>query len=1052
MNDLLPVHLEALADLCRRHPTARKVVFAPSEQAGRAARAALARAGVAYVALEVTTPAAHAREWLAPEIEAGTRPLPYFAEAFIIDGLLRSLAAAGVDALETAASNPAALRPTIEAIRHAGLDAAALRAVASRGHRGAQRRLALADLVEGYERALEDGRYLDDVRLLRAATVEAQAGGGTDTIYCAFDETRFSSLEENFVRALTASGVHLERIGVGTPGLVPPRRAAAALFWPDLAASVPGPAAGPAAWLGGDDPPPAARQAMARQLRSADPNVWQGVRRAVGSTVEVGDVLRDALGRGLALDDIEVAYVASEPYLSILHAETRERDRPRGTAHEAEGIPATFAAGLPLFNTTLGQAIRGLLDWMEADRDTAVLVRLLQGRLLILDRGRLATNYEAAHDLLTGGSATGAGAIARSLARAAMALERGRGHSESEAETAAALQSIETARSRLDKLSAHVPEETAPPARFAAGLIALLDEFGPVDAVAMRAKDRSDPFTTEELAHLVVTERLRAFAGDAPAGAPMDAWSAAAALRDAMAASFVGASGPRPGRIHVVPLTSAGFAGRRHLYVVGLDAQTSAPGAAEDAVLPDRERDEIDADGRMDRGADAAGAQSWDFARALARVPEEGTVTLCARSHDPASGDTVFPGGLLLRAAELAGLPLGRVVGGQGMLAGLVPRLGLGDIALDETEVDLAFRGFAERRGTLTGRFPVAFRGAIADEQRRGPRWTGFDGWLGGPVPGLDPLAAGAVVSPSRLEDLATCPYRYFVKHILKCEAPPETLDESQLLNAAERGTLLHGVFEQFSRRLRDRGERPSRDHEHELVELTESLVDDALAQRGEPPAPAREALRRAMVDVARLFLYDEVRHAESAEPVAFEHSFGFDVPVALALAEDVVVPLRGYVDRVDRYPDGSYEIADFKTGSSYGFADPGTDASKVIAGGKKLQWALYAYAVRQTEGWNVTRAGYRFVSSREMAERRTYPLPSERTLANVLREVVAPARGGFFPQAPDPAGACRYCEVRRACGDVRRRKEEVAAAAASVAYDLNAEPPLRNWSRRIAG
>jgi ATP-dependent helicase/nuclease subunit B len=517
-----------------------------------------------------------------------------------------------------------------------------------------------------------------------------------------------------------------------------------------------------------------------------------------------------------------------------------------------------------------------------------------------------------------------------------------------------------------------------------------------------------------------------------------------------MTESFLGASHPKPGHLHVVPMDSAGFAGRRHLYVVGLDAQTSAPGGGEDAVLPDRERDEIDADGRMDRGSDAAGAQAWDFARALARVPPDGSVTLCARAHDPANGDTLFPGGLLLRAVDLAGLPLGDVVDGRGTVAGLVPSVGSGDIALRDVEADMALRGRPEGRATLAARFPVATRGVLADEERRSPRWTRYDGWLG-PGRGLDPLAAGAVVSPSRLEDLATCPYRYLIKHVMKVRRPPETLDESQLLNHAERGTLLHSVFEQFSRGLRERGERPSREHEEEVVALTERLVDEALQQRGEPPEPAREALRRAMVDVARLYLYDEVRHAHATEPVAFEHGFGFDTPVPLALADDVVVPLRGFVDRVDRHEDGTYEIADFKTGGSYGFADPGEHISKLMGGGKKLQWALYAYAVRQTEGWNVKRAGYRFISAREIAERRTYPLPPERVVANILREVVAPARGGFFPQAPDPAGACRFCDVRRACGDVRRRKEEVEAAAASVAFDMNAEPVLRNWSRRVA-
>jgi hypothetical protein len=272
------------------------------------------------VGLEVTTVATHAREWLPVEVEAEARPLPYFAEGFILDGLLRDLSRAGVDALETASSNPAALRPTLEAIRHAGLDAESLRAGAARGRSGAERRLALAHLLEGYERALTEGRYLDGVRTLRMATAEVIRAGVPDaTIYGALDETRLSTLEEEFVRALTAGGANLERIGGGTPGLPPPRRSAVALFWPAGAQSPPAPGAGPAAWLGAGEVPAAVRTAMAEQLRSATPP-WAGVRRSVGALAEVRDALRDALARGLALDDVEIAYAASTPYLALLHS------------------------------------------------------------------------------------------------------------------------------------------------------------------------------------------------------------------------------------------------------------------------------------------------------------------------------------------------------------------------------------------------------------------------------------------------------------------------------------------------------------------------------------------------------------------------------------------------------------------------------------------------------------------------------------------------------------------------------------------------------------
>jgi ATP-dependent helicase/nuclease subunit B len=227
--------------------------------------------------------------------------------------------------------------------------------------------------------------------------------------------------------------------------------------------------------------------------------------------------------------------------------------------------------------------------------------------------------------------------------------------------------------------------------------------------------------------------------------------------------------------------------------------------------------------------------------------------------------------------------------------------------------------------------------------------------------------------------------------------------------------------------------------------------MDAMLARRGDPPPAARAALGRAMTDVARVFLRDEIRHAHEATPIALEHPFGHAEPVELNLAKDVVVRLRGFVDRVEQRADGSYEVVDFKTGSAWGYADSGQMVGEVLARGRRLQWALYAQALRLSEGWDVTHGGYRFISMREYAERRSYPLPDSQELAGVIRNVVAPARGGFFPQVPDERGACKYCDMRRACGDVGRRAREVREAIANTAPDADAEPVLRDWSIRHA-
>ena len=59
---------------------------------------------------------------------------------------------------------------------------------------------------------------------------------------------------------------------------------------------------------------------------------------------------------------------------------------------------------------------------------------------------------------------------------------------------------------------------------------------------------------------------------------------------------------------------------------------------------------------------------------------------------------------------------------------------------------------------------------------------------------------------------------------------------------------------------------------------------------------------------VAALRRYWELDRDREGEPVSFERSFSFRLGPHL---------LRGRVDRVDRLPDGSYELIDYKTGKA---------------------------------------------------------------------------------------------------------------------------------------
>jgi len=274
---------------------------------------------------------------------------------------------------------------------------------------------------------------------------------------------------------------------------------------------------------------------------------------------------------------------------------------------------------------------------------------------------------------------------------------------------------------------------------------------------------------------------------------------------------------------------------------------------------------------------------------------------------------------------------------------------------------------------------------------------------------------------------------------VLGLEAPPEPPDPDTYLDALERGSLLHDVFETFGTLLVQQGRPANANDEEALLEIANEAIDALIEHRGEPPAAVLHALRRDVHATARVFLKNELRMPEGVVPHACETPFGLERPVEVQL-ETLTLRLRGRVDRVDRLPDGTYEVTDFKTGSTYGFPDPdGSDPAAALADGTKLQWALYAYALEDAFGWTVTHSSYRFPGEKTWGERRRYRVPERPAVADIIVRLARLAQHGFFPPAAD--APCAFCTFQRVCGDTKRRRDEMRASVAAARAD--ADHPL---------
>jgi DNA helicase-2/ATP-dependent DNA helicase PcrA len=231
-------------------------------------------------------------------------------------------------------------------------------------------------------------------------------------------------------------------------------------------------------------------------------------------------------------------------------------------------------------------------------------------------------------------------------------------------------------------------------------------------------------------------------------------------------------------------------------------------------------------------------------------------------------------------------------------------------------------------------------------------------------------------LSASDLTLYLTCPLKYKFARVFGIPQEP-TINQ-------RFGILMHNVLERFHKEPPEPGEEL-----RTLNRLFEAGwrrggfggTDDEMQYRDR----GREALR----------LYWERERVTESEPVWLERKFDFQV------ADHHV---RGRVDRVDRLPDGDYELIDYKTGERKSEEDLDSD----------LQLALYRLAAREAWDIEAAYASYDYVLDAEKIPAPTRPDDAER----VERTVITVGEGVLsqdFEPRPSPS-VCSWCDYRLIC------------------------------------
>jgi hypothetical protein len=470
----------------------------------------------------------------------------------------------------------------------------------------------------------------------------------------------------------------------------------------------------------------------------------------------------------------------------------------------------------------------------------------------------------------------------------------------------------------------------------------------------------------------------------------------------------------------------------RHVILCGAHEGGFPSGPGADALIEDaawaelrREHPYIeDAALRIERAAAAA--------RRATAAARGGELVWCSPLYEPGGTREFYPAPLMVDAASqhdatiTTGLGLRRRAAAPGWLrrraAPLTMQLVGPVVDIAELRLREAISLRRHKRAiTKTHRLWQPAQMIAARRSERFTEWEGNlsaladDGWL----------QLQSAVSPTSLEKYSACGFRYLCSSLLKL-SPVDEPEGREMMDAAERGTLIHGVLETFFKEEQERG-RPApgeawtaADRER-LLALTDAALEDA-AQRGMTGLAIYASHERRTIHADLLAFLEEdtaFRRATGAVPTEFEAA----VPEVTIAG----VRLRGYVDRIDRTPDGRCAwVIDYKTGSARGF-----DAIKPddpFAGGTRLQLPTYLAAAGDA---SEKHALYWFMTQKGDFKRVTYdPTPeTEAAFARTLDAIVTGIRHGAFPAVSGDLNErfgkfenCQYCDFTRICS--RRRDD----------------------------
>jgi ATP-dependent helicase/nuclease subunit B len=657
---------------------------------------------------------------------------------------------------------------------------------------------------------------------------------------------------------------------------------------------------------------------------------------------EIHKILQILAFDHISLDDVQIIYSDEGAYLDLLY-----------NLFNKIGLPAVFSSGLRGDRSRAGKCLKGFLLWIQDDFSEIGLRKLLKYGLL--DRkGDPALTGDLWHLLRLSKIGWGRDRYQKILKKN---MDQCRAQMEKEPQN----ESIQKRLDRLSFLNDWIQRllEIVPPVHD--GQIAFKDLCG-------CAKDLLKDFVkakSEEEAGFLAGLLRSICSLEKMAEGKILLEEGIHKIHEIIKDEKFLKKGPRPGHLLVSSLTSGGNSGRRHTFIVGMDEHKFPGAQMQDPVLLDLEREKISAD--LPLSKDRLKQRLYDFTSMVSSL--QGKVFFSYASYDIKDERNLFASSVLLQAYRLKSR---KADADYHDLSTYMEKSGRVD-SVYHFDDDSRWFGkiiegdrFKDAEEAVLQIYPWLKEGLQAQRQRKSPRLTVYDGWIGAD-PGLDPRQnKDFILSCTAIEQYVQSPYAFFIRNILNIKRPEEMKrDNSFWLDAAQRGSLLHEVYDGFIKTLLAMGKIPDGDSQKRIIG---KVLQDAIERYAdEVPVPALSVFYREVATLERdidVFIHvnKELENACFSELL-----FGYSgrEPVKICLGNEDAIHIKGKIDRVDIDQQGHYHVWDYKTGSTYAY-----EQDAYVSGGRQFQHILYAKAFEgivkdQSKETKVTKCGYIFPTER---------------------------------------------------------------------------------------